>query len=101
MTRREAALILGVRERAKEEAIKDAHRKIMIANHPDAGNIYFFKSVNSILSFAVCHTEGNQKLICIRHSKSLLVTGGSSYLATKINEAKTILLDQKGRTSAF
>lgn len=37
MTRREAALILGVRERAKEEAIKDAHRKIMIANHPDAG----------------------------------------------------------------
>lgn len=38
MTRREAALILGIREHAKEEAIKDAHRKIMIANHPDAGD---------------------------------------------------------------
>lgn len=37
MTRREAALILGIREHAKEEAVKDAHRKIMIANHPDAG----------------------------------------------------------------
>lgn len=64
MTRREALLILGVREHAKEEVVKDAHRKIMIANHPDAG--------------------------------------GSSYLATKINEAKTMLLGgQKSRSSAF
>lgn len=37
MTRREAALILGIREHAKEDMVKDAHRKIMIANHPDAG----------------------------------------------------------------
>ena len=37
MTRREAALILGIREHAKEDIVKDAHRKIMIANHPDAG----------------------------------------------------------------
>ena len=37
MTRREAALILGIRESAAEERVKEAHRKIMIANHPDAG----------------------------------------------------------------
>ena len=37
MTRREAAQILGVRERAGEERVKDAHRRIMIANHPDSG----------------------------------------------------------------
>jgi hypothetical protein len=37
MTRREAAQILGVRERASEERVKDAHRRIMIANHPDSG----------------------------------------------------------------
>lgn len=37
MNRREAALILGIREHAKEDIVKDAHRKIMIANHPDAG----------------------------------------------------------------
>ena len=37
MTRREAALILGIREHAKEEVVKEAHRKVMIANHPDAG----------------------------------------------------------------
>lgn len=37
MSRREAALILGVRELASKKAIKEAHRRIMIANHPDRG----------------------------------------------------------------
>lgn len=37
MTRREAALILGLRESAAEERVKEAHRRIMIANHPDSG----------------------------------------------------------------
>mmetsp|Transcript_14078 Transcript_14078/g.51136 ORF Transcript_14078/g.51136 Transcript_14078/m.51136 type:complete len:117 (-) Transcript_14078:1330-1680(-) len=41
MTRREAALILAVREHAAEAKIKDAHRRIMIANHPDAGGSDF------------------------------------------------------------
>lgn len=39
MTRREALLVLGLRESAAQEAqrIKDAHRRIMLANHPDSG----------------------------------------------------------------
>ena len=37
MTKREAALILGVREHATADRIKDAHRKILILNHPDRG----------------------------------------------------------------
>ncbi|KAL9239291.1 hypothetical protein vseg_013628 [Gypsophila vaccaria] len=64
MTRREAALILGVRESTAVEKIKEAHRKVMIANHPDAG--------------------------------------GSHYLASKINEAKDVILGKSKNTgSAF
>ena len=54
MSRHEAALILGVRETAEEKKILDAHRKLMILNHPDSG--------------------------------------GSTFIATKINEAKENLL---------
>ncbi|XP_014618051.1 mitochondrial import inner membrane translocase subunit TIM14-3-like isoform X1 [Glycine max] len=64
MTRREAALILGVRERTPTDKIKEAHRRVMVANHPDAG--------------------------------------GSHYLASKINEAKDMLIGKtKGGGSAF
>ncbi|KAJ8430310.1 hypothetical protein Cgig2_024742 [Carnegiea gigantea] len=64
MTRREAALILGVRESTALEKVKEAHRKVMIANHPDAG--------------------------------------GSHYLASKINEAKDVMLGKSRENgSAF
>uniref|UniRef100_K4AJB8 J domain-containing protein n=3 Tax=Setaria TaxID=4554 RepID=K4AJB8_SETIT len=61
MNRREAALILGVRERATMDKIKEAHKRVMVANHPDAG--------------------------------------GSHYVASKINEAKDILMG-KGKSGA-
>lgn len=64
MTRREAALILGIRESATPDKVKEAHRKVMVANHPDAG--------------------------------------GSHYLASKINEAKDVMLGKtKSSGSAF
>ena len=37
MTKKEAALILGVRESSSAQRIKDAHRKLLILNHPDTG----------------------------------------------------------------
>mmetsp|Transcript_127258 Transcript_127258/g.189700 ORF Transcript_127258/g.189700 Transcript_127258/m.189700 type:complete len:234 (+) Transcript_127258:44-745(+) len=37
MTKKEAALILGVRESSSPKRIKDAHRKLLILNHPDTG----------------------------------------------------------------
>ena len=41
MTRREAALILGVRESSTPQRIKEAHRKLLILNHPDTGGSTF------------------------------------------------------------
>ena len=57
MTKREAALILGVRESSDSTKVKAAHRRILLLNHPDMG--------------------------------------GSVFIATKVNEAKDLLL--KGR----
>ncbi|MFO0389388.1 MAG: DnaJ domain-containing protein [Alphaproteobacteria bacterium] len=37
MTRKEAQLILGVRDGAGEQEIKDAHKKLITRNHPDKG----------------------------------------------------------------
>lgn len=54
MDRREAALILGLRESADKKRIQAHHRRLLRLNHPD--------------------------------------TGGSTFLSTKINEAKDMLL---------
>jgi curved DNA-binding protein CbpA len=41
MSRKEAALILGVRESSSTKRIKEAHRKLLILNHPDTGGSTF------------------------------------------------------------
>ena len=47
MNKREAALILGVRENAAPERVKEAHRRIMQINHPDkGGSAYLTAKVN-------------------------------------------------------
>jgi DnaJ homolog subfamily C member 19 len=48
MTRREAALVLGVRESASPQRIKDAHRRILMLNHPDkGGSTYMAGKINA------------------------------------------------------
>lgn len=37
MSKREASLILGVSPSASKTKVKDAHKKIMVLNHPDRG----------------------------------------------------------------
>ena len=39
MSRREAALILAVRESASKKELREAHRRLMMLNHPDSGDI--------------------------------------------------------------
>jgi DnaJ family protein C protein 19 len=41
MTRGEAALILGVSPNAPKNKIREAHRRIMLLNHPDKGGSPF------------------------------------------------------------
>ena len=37
MTKREAALILGVSPNAGQKKIRESHKRIMLLNHPDRG----------------------------------------------------------------
>ena len=47
MTSREAALILGVDLNSSKMKIKENHRKLMIANHPDRdGSPYLASKIN-------------------------------------------------------
>jgi DnaJ family protein C protein 19 len=41
MTKREAALILGIRESAPRDKVREAHRRLARANHPDMGGSPF------------------------------------------------------------
>ncbi len=44
MTTKEAALILGVRESTPNDKLKQAHRKVMLQNHPDRGGSPYIAS---------------------------------------------------------
>ncbi|EDO30800.1 predicted protein, partial [Nematostella vectensis] len=37
MTKREAALILGISPASQKNKVREAHRRIMLINHPDRG----------------------------------------------------------------
>ena len=41
MSRKEAALILGVRESAEPKRVQERHRKMLVSNHPDMGGSAF------------------------------------------------------------
>lgn len=59
MTKREAALILGVRESSTEKRIKEAHRKLLILNHPDTGgSTYLSGKINEAKELLLKNQKG-------------------------------------------
>lgn len=44
MSRREASLILGISSNANRSKIREAHRRIMLLNHPDRGGSPYLAS---------------------------------------------------------
>ncbi|XP_065360373.1 mitochondrial import inner membrane translocase subunit TIM14 [Calliphora vicina] len=52
MNKREASLILGVSPGASKTKVKDAHKKIMLLNHPDrGGSPYLAAKINEAKDF--------------------------------------------------
>ena len=52
MSKKEAALILGVSPSANAKKVRDAHKKIMIQNHPDrGGSPYLAAKINEAKDF--------------------------------------------------
>jgi len=52
MTRREAALILGISPNSDAKKIRDAHKRVMILNHPDrGGSPYMASKINEAKDF--------------------------------------------------
>ncbi|PVU95103.1 hypothetical protein BB561_002038 [Smittium simulii] len=59
MSKSEAALILGLKEtRLNKTTVKDAHRRIMLKNHPDrGGSPYLATKVNEAKEFLESKTK--------------------------------------------
>uniref|UniRef100_A0A3P8T6I8 Mitochondrial import inner membrane translocase subunit TIM14 n=1 Tax=Amphiprion percula TaxID=161767 RepID=A0A3P8T6I8_AMPPE len=87
MTKREAALVLGVSPTANKNKIREAHRKLMILNHPDRGKWTILKiphCLNNVqiifqIIFFVYKCENNNEIMPItwHHQVSCFVRPAS------------------------
>jgi DnaJ family protein C protein 19 len=105
MTRREAALILGVRESAAPERIRDRHRKMLMCNHPDMGGSTFIAEKVRLCGGGVVGVHGLvlPRLLSLAVSfptpaaHSTCTHPSLSFFHTQVNEAKDFLLKGGGK----
>jgi DnaJ family protein C protein 19 len=67
MSKREASLILGVKETANSDEVKEAHRRLMRINHPDIGGSVF---LGTKINLAKQVMEQNQPGASARKSRN-------------------------------
>jgi DnaJ family protein C protein 19 len=90
MTRREAALILGVRESATPERVRDRHRKMLMLNHPDMGGSTFLAEKVRRCCCARAPRGPGRSHFCSPRSPPLCSR-------SQVNEAKDFLLGKGTR----
>ena len=91
MDKKEAAQILGLRETALTKAkVKEAHRRMMIANHPDRGGApYLASSKSSPISHS--HKRTHTPFSDSNADRRTSILTNVSSVSTEINEAKDLL----------
>lgn len=98
MDKKEAAVILGLREGSLTKAkIKDAHRRMMIANHPDRGGSPYLASSTCVSIYSpmpacpwLCYPKAFLNTAFVVQALMLIPTH-LLVLRTEINEAKDLL----------
>ncbi|KAK1429371.1 hypothetical protein QVD17_11579 [Tagetes erecta] len=61
MTKKEAAQILGISENDAKDKIKEAHKRLIVKNHPDAGgSVYLAAKINHAKDTLMKNTKRHQ-----------------------------------------
>ena len=62
MNKREAALVLSIRESSTRSEIKDSHKRLMMLNHPDSGGSTYIASKINVAKELLMLTAPDEKL---------------------------------------
>ena len=96
MTRREAALILGVRESATPERVRERHRKMLMLNHPDMGGSTFLAEKVRVSNGVFSPGPQPNESMAAESSHQRHLANTPRHIL-QVNEAKDLLLKGGGK----